>query len=303
MKRTEKLFRAAIKSATQADAVKITRTDGYPDGYVHVRWSGRDWMPLGPMDVLEDVLVDPDYDWGYVDYRRTAAVVDWLQHRYPRQTWEVMDFPAAAANAEQPADGTRQEELLKAFLAKNPELFNGLEELRSSVLAGSDAPEVLSIVESLQRIPYYPMRGFVFDICEIAAPFLEGRWEVDYGASGFQVSPRQVSAMMTRVFLSDTNSLVATGRGSDREAAVRDALDQYQAAIGEALALSEFRTFDLFPLWQINPVAFYAVENNDSDIDDDGYSMTVTDSVDTHPASLPFVVLVDSDTSKHPRAA
>ncbi|WSH00327.1 hypothetical protein U8P71_17375 [Rhizobium ruizarguesonis] len=109
--------------------------------------------------------------------------------------------------------------------------------------------------------------------------------------------------MTTRIFLSDTNALVATGRGSDRDAAVRDALDQYQAVVGDLLDLSEFRTFDCFPLWQINPVAFYAVENSHSDIDDDGYSTNTVDTVDTHPASLPFIVLVDSDTSKHPRAA
>jgi len=109
--------------------------------------------------------------------------------------------------------------------------------------------------------------------------------------------------MTTRIFLSDTRRLVAIGRGANRDAAVRDALDKYQAVIGDLVDLGEFRTFDCFPLWQINPVAFYAVENSNPDIDDDGYSAETDYDVDTHPASLPFIVLIDSETSKHPRAA
>ena len=103
----------------------------------------------------------------------------------------------------------------------------------------------------------------------------------------------------SRVFLSDEAGLQIVGFGADRQAAVRDGLDRLQKIVGDRYDYSEFRTFDIFPVWQINPHAFFAVECNHSDIGDDGYQIPFggtpdEDTFETHPESQPFVVLIDS---------
>lgn len=95
-----------------------------------------------------------------------------------------------------------------------------------------------------------------------------------------------------RVFLSDASGLQIVGFGADRNAAVRDGLDRLQKIVDDRYDYSEFRAFGIFPAWQLNPHAFLAVENNSSEIDQDGYGEEF--HFENHPDSEAFVVLIDS---------
>ncbi|WP_421405067.1 hypothetical protein [Agrobacterium fabrum] len=97
----------------------------------------------------------------------------------------------------------------------------------------------------------------------------------------------------SRVFLSDEAGLQIVGFGADRDAAVRDGLNRLQkiASCGR-YDYSEFRTFDIFPAWQLNPFAFFGIENNSSEIDHNGQGDDAT--FHDHPESQGFVVLINS---------
>jgi hypothetical protein len=103
----------------------------------------------------------------------------------------------------------------------------------------------------------------------------------------------------SRVFLSDATGLQIVGFGVDRDSAVRNGLDHLQRLYGGSVDFSEFRTFDIFPAWQINPYAFHGVECNHPDISADGYQIPFGGTpeeatFETHPSSQHFVVLIDS---------
>lgn len=103
----------------------------------------------------------------------------------------------------------------------------------------------------------------------------------------------------SRVFVSNGAGLQIVGFGIDREAAVRNGLNGLQAIYGDNVDYSEFRTFDVFPTWQLNPHAFYAVECNHPDIDDEGHQIQFGGTpeeatFETHHGSQHFVVLIDS---------
>ncbi len=108
-----------------------------------------------------------------------------------------------------------------------------------------------------------------------------------------------MTSITSRVFLSDAAGLQIVGFGADREAAVRDGLDALQKICGGNADFSEFRMFDVFPAWQLNPHVFYAVECNHQDIDNEGYQIPFggtpkEDTFETHASSEHFVVLIDS---------
>lgn len=108
-----------------------------------------------------------------------------------------------------------------------------------------------------------------------------------------------MTSTTSRVFLSDATGLQIVGFGPDRDAAVRDGLHRLEAICGDNVDFSEFRTFDVFPAWQINPHVFYAVECNHLDIDDEGYQTSFggtpeEDTFETHQCSEHFIVLIDS---------
>jgi hypothetical protein len=77
----------------------------------------------------------------------------------------------------------------------------------------------------------------------------------------------------SRVFLSNEAGLQIVGFGINREAAVRNGLNILQVIYGDVVDYSEFRTFDVFPAWQLNPHVFYGVECNHPDIDDEGHQI------------------------------
>ncbi|NKL63279.1 hypothetical protein [Rhizobium leguminosarum] len=296
MKKFEKLFREAIRSATCAEAIKITRIEGYADGYVHVRWRERDWMPLGPVDVLEDVLTDLDYDWGYVDYRRTTEAVAWLTHRYPSRAWEVTDFPAVKAQrVERPVVEEDLDALIEGYFDANPEYRTKIADLCSASAAGADVSTIVTLVEESARVPRWGKPRAPMDDHDLVSRALKGQWIVSWGREGYEVE----RVRTTRVFLGDENAILAVGCGWDRHDAVRAALDKMQSVAGTNWDLSGFRTCDVFPAWQINPYAFLAHENVDSDTPDDA----LLGVVEAHPASGQFLVLIDSDFEKRPCAA
>ncbi len=103
---------------------------------------------------------------------------------------------------------------------------------------------------------------------------------------------------MTRVFLSGRYAVLTLGRGKDRDDAVRSALAELQRITRIERDFGEFRTCGFFPLWDANPLAFIAHENDASEVPDDAF----LDVIDEHGSSERFVVLIKSGFHKYPHA-